>query len=204
MCIFLNIQNHDFVVFGKIREKWAHFSALAMHSSFQNSGACRNVIGADSEREPNREAPTKYSCMGEIVRPLSATGGERLTPLGDCPPFGALKTLKPLLHVWKYVASVSKWQRSDRRSVSNPPNSPRSPRALFSFLFYFMSPIGDFFLFFGVLRTFLKSEPLFAALSFSFFKNGVRLSLSRGQSSPYKERETKVQRPAAAVVGLSV
>lgn len=30
MCIFLDIQNHDFVVFGKIREKWAHFSALAI------------------------------------------------------------------------------------------------------------------------------------------------------------------------------
>ena len=38
MCIFLNIQNHDFVVFGKIREKWAHFSALAMLSSLQGVG----------------------------------------------------------------------------------------------------------------------------------------------------------------------
>ena len=115
--------------------------------SFQNSGACRNVIGADSGRGSEKVAPTKDSCMGEKVRPLSATGGERLAPLGDCPPFGALKTLKPLLHVWEYVAGVSKWQRSERRYVSNPPNSPRSPRALFSFLFYFMSPIGDFFLF---------------------------------------------------------
>ena len=120
---------------------------LLLYSQAFRSGACRNVIGADSGKEPNREAPTKYTCMGEIVRPLSATGGERLAPLGGCPPFGALKTLKPLLHVWKYVEGVSKWQRSERRYVSNPPNSPRSPRALFSFLFYFMSLIGDFFFF---------------------------------------------------------
>lgn len=129
-----------------LRKRYVSFLLLL----FPSSAACRNVIGADSGREPNREAPTKYSCMGEIVRPLSATGGvlvSSVDQLGVCPPFGALKPLKPLLHVWKYVAGVSKWQRSDRRYGSNPPNSPRSPRALFSFLFYFMSPIGDFFLF---------------------------------------------------------
>ena len=124
--------------------------------------------------------------------------------VGGLSPLWSVENVGTLLPVLTYVAEVSLWQRSERRYVSNPPNSPRSPRALFSFLFYFMSPIGDFFFFWCSLRSVFKKEPLFAQLSFSFLKTGVRLSLSRGQSSPYKERENESLRPAAAVVGLSV
>lgn len=117
-------------------------------------------------------------------------------PTGGLSPLWSVENVGTLLPVLTYVAEVSLWQRSERRYVSNPPNSPRSPRALFSFLFYFMSPIGDFFFFWCSLRSVFKKEPLFAQLSFSFLKTGVRLSLSRGQSSPYKERENESFAPS--------
>ena len=52
MCIFLDIQNHDFVVFGKIREKWAHFSALAILQGKDTYLFCSCYTPKHSDLEP--------------------------------------------------------------------------------------------------------------------------------------------------------
>ena len=95
MCIFLDIQNHDFVVFGRIWEKWAHFSALAIlqgKDTYLFCSCCSQAmqpVGTSSEPTAERirkKPPQKNSEMGKKVRPLSAAAGSGLRRWGSVPP----------------------------------------------------------------------------------------------------------------------
>lgn len=122
---------------------------------FPSYAACRNVIGADS-REDQKEAPPKDSCMGEKVRPLSATGGERLAPLGDCPPFGALKPLNLCCTSGSTLKELASGSAQTDVTVPTLQIPPAARGRFFHFYFILCRLSAIFFFFFDVLRTFLK------------------------------------------------